>query len=266
MAKPMTKNYTLGRGKVYFAPFLPGTQTPGAERYLGNTPDLSWSAEVENLDHYNADMGIREKDDSVPLQVDRTGSLSTDNIAMENLALFWFGSSDLVTVTAATSAKSTLEAVSLSGEYQLGMSAAAPAGMRNLSNVSLVLDPGGTDTALTLGTDYTLDAERGRVEFIEGGAVTGSGAEVVEATFDVAGQTFPRVVSGNAPIEGALRFIAFNPKGENIDYYMPWVKLTPDGDYSLKGDDWQTMTLAIEILKKTGYEAVYADGAATLIP
>lgn len=263
-----TRNYTLGRGEVYFAPFMPGTQEPGPERYLGNTPDLSWTAEIENLDHYSSDRGIREKDESVPLQVDRSGSVITDNIAMENLALFWFGSTDLVTVTAATGATETLSAVVTGSTYQLGMSDAAPAGMKMLSNVTATLTPagGGTAVPLVIGTDFTVDLELGRLVFVPGGSVTGSGDESVEVEYDVAAQTFPRVISGSKPIEGALRFIAYNPVGKNIDYYLPWVKITPDGDYALKGDDWQQMTLALEILKKQNREAVYADGRPTAHP
>ena len=262
-----TRNYTLGRGEVYFAPFKPGTQEPGPERYFGNTPDLSWTAEIENLDHYNSDRGIREKDESVPLQVDRSGSVITDNIAMENLALFWFGSADLVTVTAATGETSLLTGVTMGGTYQLGVSDAAPTGLKMLSNVVATLDPeGASPVPLQAGTDYTVDMELGRIEFIAGGAVSGDGTEDVEIEFDVAAQTFPRVVSGSKPIEGALRFIAYNPVGKNIDYYLPWVKITPDGDYALKGDDWQQMTLALEILKKQNREAVYADGRPTELP
>jgi hypothetical protein len=33
-------NQTLGRGKVNFSLFKPGTQTPAGFRYIGNTPSL----------------------------------------------------------------------------------------------------------------------------------------------------------------------------------------------------------------------------------
>lgn len=258
-----TRNYTLGRGEVHFAKFGPG-QVPGGERYLGNTPAFGFSAEVENLDHYNSDRGIREKDESIILQVDRAGAITCDNISMENLAMFWFGESSLVTVVAATAQTETLTGVSPGLGYQLGISDAAPAGLRKVDNVVLSADVGGTPTPLVEGTDFTLDAERGRVTFIDGGAVEDGTA--VEATYDVGGYTMPRVISGDKPIEGALRFIAYNPAGKQIDYYLPWVKITPSGDYELKGDDWQQMTFDMEILKKPGREAVYADGEPTAIP
>lgn len=255
-----TRNYTLGRGEVHFAKFAPGTQNTAGERYIGNTPNLSWAAEVEMLDHYNSDEGIREKDESIVLQVDRNGTVECDNIAMENLALFFFGDASTVTVTPATSEEETLTAVQAGLWYQLGTSAAAPAGLRMVSNLTAVL----AATPLVAGTDYELDPELGRIRFMAGDAFVEG--EDVGVTFDVAGHSFDRVISGSQPVEGALRFIAKNPAGKQIDYFLPWVKLTPSGDYALKGDEWQVMTFNIEILKKPGYEAVYADGRPTAIP
>ena len=43
---------------------------------------------------------------------------------------------------------------------------------------------------------------------------------------------------------------------------MPYVKISPNGDYALKGDEWQQIPFNIEILKKTGFEALYSDGRA----
>ena len=93
-------NYTLGRGKVNLARFKDGTQEPDGFRYIGNTPEFNLSIELEELDHFSSDEGIREKDDSVPLEVNRTGSMITDNVSPENVALFFFGSYDKVTQAA----------------------------------------------------------------------------------------------------------------------------------------------------------------------
>ena len=40
---------------------------------------------------------------------------------------------------------------------------------------------------------------------------------------------------------------------------MPSVKLSPNGDYALKSDEWQQIPFNVEILKPEGMEAVYAD-------
>jgi len=96
----MSQNYTLGRGKVYFGRFPTGTTEPDVFRYIGNTPELSLTIENEVLDHFSSDEGIREKDDSVPLEVNRTGSMTCDNIEADNVALFFFGEKSTITTSA----------------------------------------------------------------------------------------------------------------------------------------------------------------------
>ena len=95
----MANNYTLGRGEMHLGQFKPGTQTPRGERYLGNTPELGYTAEQESLDHYSSDYGIRQKDQSVTLQLDYSGSFVTDNISPANLAMMFLGEAAVKTVT-----------------------------------------------------------------------------------------------------------------------------------------------------------------------
>lgn len=264
-------NYTLGRGEIYFAKFAPGTRTPMGERYLGNTPEFNLSFESENLDHFSSDRGIREKDRSVILQITRAGSLITDNINPQNVALFFFGDTEALTVTQASVAN---EAVGLAGIgvevgmfYQLGVTAQNPSGARK------IIFPGAAGTEFKLkkgaatlvpGTDYVLNAELGRVEILEGGAVV-DGDELT-CDYTVAASTRTRIISGSAPIEGQLRFVAHNPTGENIDYLLPYVSLSPNGDYALKGEEWQQIPFNIEVLKPDNGEALYADGRAVTVP
>ena len=54
-----TQKYTLGRGEVFFNKFKPGTNIGEGERYLGNTPEYSLTNDVETLDHFNSDRGLR---------------------------------------------------------------------------------------------------------------------------------------------------------------------------------------------------------------
>ena len=260
-------NYTLGRGEIYFAR-RDSLGRLGGERYLGNTPEFNTNFESETLDHFSSDRGIREKDASVILQINRTGSLITDNISPENVALFFFGSESALTVAQATV---TEEQVGITGVgvekgmfYQLGATANNPSGARS------VIFPGTAGTAFKIskvgspnvdlepGVDYVLNAELGRVEILEASTRVVDG-DILLATYTVAASTRTRIISGSSPVEGALRFIAHNPTGKNIDYYMPSVKLAPNGDYALKSDEWQQIPFNVEILKPEGMEAVYAD-------
>lgn len=262
-------NYTLGRGEVFFARFIDNNKTPGGERYIGNTPELSLTIEQEVLDHFSSDHGIREKDESIALQVNRTGTMSTDNVNTENVALFFFGSASLVTEVGATITEEVLPAVEQGLHYQLGISSTRPAGAKGIvgqtdDSNSEGADPVVTDaadsnsTAFVEGTDYTIDYELGRVFVVEGGGIVdGTNLHV---TYTIKASTYTRVISGSQPVEGAMRFIAFNPTGDDIDYYFPWVKVSPNGDFALKSDEWLTIPYNIEVLKRSDREAIYADG------
>jgi len=250
----MQQNHVLGRGKIYFDRFAPNTETPlGIERYLGNTPEFSLSVETQELDHYSAEEGLRIKDLSVTVQIDMMGMLVTDNIDLDNIAMFFFGDKATETVAPITAAEDVIPMVHQGGFIQLGRTAQNPVGMRQVSNVSV---EDGTGTTYTAGTDYVLDPEMGRIEIVKGGGV----ADASTVTYDVAGHKHDLVISGTNIIYGSLRFLAFNGTGKNTDFFMPKVALRPNGEYALKGEEWQRFGFNMEILRSGSMERVYADG------
>lgn len=250
-----TPNYTLGRGKVYFARFVSG-QTPGPFRYIGNTPEFNLTIESETLDHFSSDSGIREKDDSVPLEVTRTGSLICDDINAENVALFFFGSTQTLTQVAATGQTENFNDVNPEDVFQLGLTTNNRVGTRGVSAVVVTSNPSGT--TYVLGTDYTVDADRGMIAIMRGGAISAGSDITVAFAIDAASSV--RVLSGSEPVEGAMRFIEDNPKGDDRDIFLPYVKITPNGDLALKGDEWRQIPFSIEALKPSSGEAIYVDG------
>lgn len=252
-------NYVLGRGRVYFSRFVPGGQVPAGFRYLGNTPEFSLNIEQETLDHYNSDDGIRELDDSVPLEVTRSGSLITDNIDPENVALFFFGSATALTQAAVASDTETLTSIIAGHSYKLGVTDANPAGYFGIDPAGFAVAVAVGGTALVENTDYTVDLTAGLITFLEGSALAVTGANI-EVTYAVRSSTRTRVISGSDPVEGALMFQTRNPKGDDCTFMLPYVKLSPNGDYALKGDEWQQIPLQIEVLKPTNKEAIYRDG------
>jgi hypothetical protein len=152
-------------------------------------------------------------------------------------------------------------------EVSLGPPAAEaqtlPAGMRNVKNVVCTKGAGFTTPVTQVG-NFQVDEILGRV-YIEADSV-GINDEDVEFTFDTDASTRTQIVSGSNPIYGALRFVADNPKGENSDYYLPYVKLSPDGDYPLKGEEWMTIGFTFEILKKAdNIQGAYIDGRPTIV-
>lgn len=260
-------NYTLGRGEVYFARRDPITGLLGGERYIGNTPEFNLTAEEEKLEHFSSDRGIRVKDATVTLQVNYTGTITTDNIDAENVALFFLGENQTLTVAQATVAAEQVGVTGVGVEkgmyYQLGSTPNNPSGARG------VIFPGATGTAFALkkgnvdlvsGVDYIVNGALGRVEILET-SVTVQDGDVLVATYTVAASTRERVISGSTAIEGVLRYLAYNPKGKQIDYFMAAATLSPNGDFPLKADEWQSIPFNVEITKKDDQTpAIIADG------
>lgn len=249
-------NQTLGRGELHFSLFQSGNHTPAGFRYLGNSPSFSLTIDQEKLDHFSSDQGVRVKDKSVILQVDYSGSLVLDDINVQNLALFFFGSQSTLAQTSATSQTQTFTSTVQGFGYQLGIATNNPTGVRSISNVSVSV----SSVTKTLGTDYTVDAARGIIYVVDGGGIADGSSMVV--TYDRGAVSRKQVISGTTQLEGALRFISYNPNGEKNDYFFPYVRLGPNGDFELKSDEWQQLPLTVEILRDTSYsrEAIYIDG------
>lgn len=256
------KNYTLGKGRVLIERYPAGatiteTTRGDGERYIGNSPEFSTSSSSESLDHYDSDDGVKVKDASVQLSQDRTGSFTTDNVNDENLALLFLGVASSITQTAATGAVEQI--TGYRGRYlQLGSSPTNPTGVRKITNVVVKKGSGFATTVAPTG-NYQVDEELGQVFVLKDAADITDNTDL-QITYDVAASTRSQVVSSSNAIYGSLRFIAKNPIGPKKDYFFPYCKITPDGDFALKGDDWQTLGFTFEILKKGSLEAAYIDG------
>jgi hypothetical protein len=248
-------NQTLGRGELRFSRFKTGTYTPEGFRYLGNSPSFSLTVASTNLDHYSSDHGVREKDKSIAVEVNRTAKFDADDIQLDNLAYFFFGSKATVTQTSSTANTETFTGVIQGLSYQIGLSALRPAGVKGISNVVVKI---GTTTKVA-GTDYVIDLDRGILIILTGGSIA-TGADVI-VTYDTVAKSYDQIISGHTPVTGALMFIADNPEGANIDYLIRYCKLTPNGDFQLKADNaWQSLPFNVEILRAPGLEAIYANG------
>lgn len=240
-------NYVVGRGKVYFDAFLPGTKTSTGERYLGNTPEFSLSQSEETLDHWDSDSAVKTKDAQVTISNESSGTIVTDNVSAENLAL-WFGGegANTVSIAAAVGLTQSIPSATPGTYIQLGTSDATPQGHGFVDNV--VVKKGATTVALL--NNYEVNLETGQLYLLPDATDFAAG-DALEVTYDVDVQTVDTVISKGQSVYGAVRFVADNAVGVNRDHFMPYVKLTADGDYALKGDDWQQMSFSLEILKKT---------------
>jgi hypothetical protein len=248
-------NYVIGRGRAFFAPFVAGTQNPGPFGYFGNTPELSITVTPQTLKHYSSEGGVKETDEEVTLQTDRSLKFMTDNISPENVALYFLGESEVIAVSSGAVSGEVIDGsrVKKGALFQLGFSSTNLIGARDVTSV--VIKDVTDATTYVAGTDYEVDLDSGLVKILEGGAIdTG---DTLHADYSKTAHSYDRVLSGAVSISGAMIFKSDNPTGKNADFYLPYVRLSPDGDYQLKGDEWQKLGFQGAVLKLGSLAAVY---------
>lgn len=255
----------VGRGRLYFNRRRNGVFQ--GERYLGNTPELSLTSSVDKLDHFSSDHGYKDKDKTVNIENSRSGSFTTDIISVPNVAL-WFGGefnrtlfsaqNDVVEVINAGNA------VTKGFIYQLGVSNSTPQGQGGIDGSSFTIGYADVNTSISAGTgdissipgvtvlsdaNYELDADRGQL-YIEDNAPDITGEIKLVVKYNRKASTGTVIVSSDEIIEGSLRFESDNPTGHQKNYYIPLITISSDGDYALKGDDWQSLGFTFDVLKK----------------
>ena len=113
-----------------------------------------------------------------------------------------------------------------------------------------------TITGVDAGS-YTVDADAGRI-YIKPEALDIVDGDDLEVSYGIFAGVDDIVIARTDKIEGEMAFIANNAAGANDNYFWPYVKLTPDGDFNLKGDEWLAVTFNFEILKRdVGTERQY---------
>ena len=110
MALTHTSNeYQIPRGRLYWDPRNALDQLTGEEEF-GNCPSFNISIETEKLEHFSSQTGLREKDDSRVVQVNRTATVTCDNVSFDNLAKYLSGQVETVTQTSTAVAGATVAA------------------------------------------------------------------------------------------------------------------------------------------------------------
>lgn len=259
------KNLVLGAGKLFFDRFdADGNKT--GEFYIGNTTSLTYSTDEERQEHFSSDEAAREKDASIVTQSSATVGFTTDDIQPENMAMVFKGTAAALAVSADAS---TVENITVKRGrwYQLGVDVANPTGARMITMTTLTNDAG-TPVAVPGGDggdNYIVDEALGRL-FIKEDAPDVLDDDILIATFAIAASTRSIIIDSGDQITGALRYIADNTTGTNVDHYWPKVELSPDGDYEFKGTDWNEMSFTGEVLTTTlngtALAKHYADGRA----
>lgn len=261
--------YVLGRGRIFLANYLPDTETPGPFRHVGNTPELNITGESETLDHTNSDEGINQVDAQVQLSVSRSGSFVMDSIVMKNMALFLFGEATVNTQLGSTAdvvqtwdgdALTAILDAGADADIFVGVTADNPSGIRKLDAAMTTLTTLPVQSPVFAeGTDWEIvDAQRGIIRLL---TFPDPILTELELTYRVeADAAYDRVVSGSTAFEGALKFLEDNPLGPDCDWTFPKITLSPNGDLSLKGDEWRNIPITMSVQKPANSQSIYMNG------
>jgi len=239
--------YALGKGRFYFAEYLPSGALD-AYRFIGNVPTYTLTPSSDTLTHTSSLGGINVQDRDIIISQTLAIAFSTDNMSLENKALWMGATVDPITVTAATAQTLTVASPKLGYVYPLGVTTVNPAGAKDVTVTTVVQGA----TTLVNGTDYSVNGRAGLVTFLPtGAAVAGT---PVTITYNVAASTRSQVNARNRVITGAVKFISDNPDtgiGKVDDeHFLPFVRLAADGDWSLIGDDWQSFGFTGSVLQR----------------
>ena len=273
LAKQLQKQYTVPRGRVSVSEFRNDDprQLEGL-RYIGNTPAFDITFSAESLEHEDADGGFAEIDDETILKISEEGTLNTDNMNGDNLAMFFLGAANLhKQIATNTPVEELIGPVSTDMSYPVGLNIVGglvqrPQGLRGLTEFTAfaVAQDGSKGAALSAGTDYVVQEDIGQITILSGGTLA-AGAMIM-VSYKLLDTEQVQVVSQRHQREGRLQFIANNPKGKNYDFMFPRVRFMPDGSFDLKNREWLNMSIKFRILSPGyGMESIYIDGRPEVV-
>lgn len=102
-----------------------------------------------------------------------------------------------------------------------------------------------TITGGTLGTDFLVDQEAGRVFIVDGGALDGV---ALTGTFDADADTsIVMNLASEAKLEGFLRFVGDPAIGPYYEAKLWNVSIQPDGDVGFIGEDFGSFKLKVTV-------------------
>ncbi|CAM3843673.1 hypothetical protein G6L26_009775 [Agrobacterium radiobacter] len=240
-----TSNATLviGRGELYFDRFAAGTLKGEGELYLGNTPGFTISRTVEEVERFTSYGGQQIQIDSLVTREVHSADITTDNMSMDNIAL-WFGSEPDKTGQIAIGDITEVIKVKKGRWYQLGTTV-EPFGIRHVEPDIAFLRNG---NPFDVESNLIVDRTEGRFYVMDESETIADGDDL-SVTFQWRQSATVDVVDSAKEVVGALRYISKNPVGPVVSYFFPYVRLKPASQVDLKGDGWQELSFDLDIRK-----------------
>jgi len=122
------------------------------------------------------------------------------------------------------------------------------------SGIVTVYLTGTPATVYTPTTDYTVDATTGRI-YITAASTIVEGTSITVG-FGCAATTYTKITGlTSVGQEGKIRYVSDNPEGGQWEIVIWKVRMKPNGDTALIGDDWAKLGFQGDILRDATYHA-----------
>ena len=229
---PNPGNLYIGRGKLYLDIFTAGTTTRTGELDLGNVTSLELTMKddvkekYESMDHSSLLYGRAPTRRTVEIKV------VGDEYSLENLANVMMGDQGTISQTGATVTGETITASAVQGRYY-------PTAKRKISAVTVKV----ASVSKTLGTDYTIDAETGRIYIVPGGGIAAAATVTCDYTYATIALKTVRAAN-QATLNGYLRFVGDPVVGPTYELEVWNINFTPEGNMGFIADDFGNWTLS----------------------
>lgn len=260
----------LGRGVIYIAELgAADSYNVASWRDLGNVTAFALNMTTEELKHQSSRSGLKVTDKKITLSQEIGFSFTLDHFNAQNLALALAATRSTHTNPAVAG---VAEQVAKYTDVELGawydLTDADGDRIYDVETGDILLEKdAGMDVTLVEGTDYELDLVWGRFKLLSTAVNVAAGDEVNLTVTAEATASTPNEIRGlqDANQQFAVRFIGVNPADDNKEYEVVIHKttLTPDGDISLIGDEFATMTFT-GVCEESTYTKVSASPFVTI--
>lgn len=243
-----TNDLILGAGKVY-ADIYDADGNLTGEFALGNCDGFTLTVSSETVDVINYQTKERGKLARIKTTTDVSGTISCNFHNLDNYTLVFAGEAASLAQTSGTIVDEQITASSRKGRY-------FSTTKRKISSVVVKhkTGTGGTLTTATVGTDYTVDADTGRI-FITATSSIPNG-DIVQASYSYASldaDILRGAIKGAQ--EARIRFISDNTYGANQEIIIHKASVQADGDTAFIGDDVASFSLAFTALSAPEVDA-----------
>jgi len=238
---PSGANEMLGRGKVFFDRFTPGTTTRTGELDLGNCTIFELEPSTEQKEKYES---MDAKSLLYSMAITRVGmkvKITGDEYAIDTMAIPLLGDTIDIAQTTGTATSQPIgpaAGITLNRWYWTGQKSITVTGVQQGA------------TTLVAGTDYIVDSLTGRIFFPSTGAAT---AAATTWTGTWVATSFPNIRPATAtPVEGFLRFVGNPVKGPTFEVKLWHVSFKPSGAMAFISEDFSSFQLEGDVLAEFG--------------